>query len=114
MAQNPPVQYQISGVLMVVSGMFNGFLSLLYIALFIWVCIGVFWFVTAAMGAWQAFIGWQMYNGQVSPQAKMSTMVGIGGGLLSFNIFAIGASVFGFMQLGDDEVVGWLEQNGVA
>ena len=109
-----PQPYKTAGLMNLIGGVFTLMTSLMWVLSFIWVCIGVFWFVTAAMGAWQAFIGWQMYNGQVSPQAKMSTMVGIGGGLLSFNIFAIGASVFGFMQLGDDEVVGWLEQNGVA
>ena len=55
-----------------------------------------------------------MYQGQVTPAGKTGTIAGIVGGLLSFNIISAGASAFAFMQLGNDEVVGWLEQNGVS
>ena len=36
---------RVAGLLMVVSGLWNGFMSLLYILLMVWVCVGIFWLV---------------------------------------------------------------------
>jgi len=109
-----PQPYKTAGIVNMVCGIFNLLYSASMILSLIWVCVGAWWIIPAAASAFQIFIGFQMYQGQVSPQAKNSAIAGIAGGLMSFNILCAIGSVFAFMQVGDDEVVGWLEQNGVA
>jgi len=77
-------------------------------------CTAIWLVLSIPMGAFTAYVGWQMYQGQVSPQAKIGSILGIVAGVIGCNIFAVGASAFAFMQLGDDQVAGWLEQNGVS
>jgi len=76
-------------------------------------CFGLTFFLSLAAGAFQAYVGFQMYQGQVSPQAKVGTIVGIVGAVFSCNPISLLAGGWAFMQLGDDQVAGWLEQNGV-
>lgn len=109
-----PQPYKTAGLVNMICGAFNLLYSLGMVLSLIWVCIGIWWLIPAAASGFQAFIGYQMYSGQVSPQAKNSAIAGIAGGLCSFNLLCAAGSVFAFMQVGDDEVVGWLEQNGVA
>ena len=90
------------------------FFNLMWIISTIWFCVGLFFFIPAAAGGYQAYIGWQMYNGEPSPAAKNAAIAGIIGGVLSFNIISAAGSVFAMMQVGNDDVKGWLEQHGAA
>jgi hypothetical protein len=97
-----------------IAGGLNLFFSLGTALSLLIMCVGVWWLIPAAAAGFQTYVGYQMYSGQVSPHAKNSTIAGIAAGVLSFNLLCAAASAFAFMQVGDDEVVGWLEQNGVA
>ena len=68
--------------------------------------------IPAAAGAYQAWIGWQMFNGTPTPAAKNAAIAGIVGSLFGMNILSAAGSVFALMQVGNDDVKGWLEQHG--
>ncbi len=109
-----PAPYKTAGICNLISGALGVMFNLMWVLSLIWVCIGVFWLIPAAAHGYQAWIGWQMYNGEPSPAAKNAAIAGIVGGIFGFNIFSIGLSGFAFMQVGTDEVKGWLEQHGAA
>ena len=108
-----PQAYKNAGIANLISGFLSVSANGLMFLSLVWVCIGVIWLVPLAAGFYQCYVGYQMFQGQVTPAAKNGTIAGIVAGVCAFNIFSIGGSAFAFMQLGDDEVAGWLEQNGV-
>ena len=107
-----PAPYKTAGIVNLACGAFTALTNFLWFFSLVWICIGVFWLIPMAAGGYQAWIGWQMYNGTPSPAAKNAAIAGIVGGLFGMNIFTFAGSVFAFMQVGNDEVKGWLEQNG--
>jgi hypothetical protein len=109
-----PAPYKTAGMVNLICGAFSVFVNLMMVLSLIWVCIGVLWLIPAAAGGYQAWIGWQMYNGEPSPAAKNASIAGIVAGLFSMNILCAAGSAFAFMQVGNDEVKGWLEQHGAA
>ena len=108
-----PQNYKNAGLANLIGGGLNLMTSLMAILSLIWVCIGIFWVIPAAASAYQAYVGWQMFQGQPVAAAKNGSIAGIVGGLFNFNIISVACGGFAFMQLGNDEVAGWLEQNGV-
>lgn len=108
-----PNDYKTAGILNLVGGGLTLLVSGLYFLSLIWVCVGVVYLVPMAMGAWQAYVGFNMNNGQPQGQAKTAAIVGIVSGVLTFNIIALIASVVAMMNVNKPEVAGWLEQQGV-
>ncbi len=109
-----PQPYKTAGIVNMICGVLNIFFSLSMIMGLIWVCIGIWWFIPAAASAYQTYVGWQMYNGQATNAAKNASIAGMAGAFFSGNWLLILGGAFAFMQVGNDEVAGWLEQNGVA
>lgn len=97
-----PAPYQTAALCNLVSGGFNVFVGLVYLM----ACYGI---LVIPIGAWQIMVGLKMKNGEKDPNAKNSLIAGIVAGLITFDIIALGAAAFGFMQMGQEEVVGWLE-----
>ena len=50
---------RVSGLLMVLSAMWNGLLSFIYVLSLVWVCVGVLWFIPAllAVGVFACGVG---------------------------------------------------------
>lgn len=109
-----PANYKTAGIVNVICGALNILFSLSMIMGLIWVCVGIWWFIPLAASGYQAFIGWQMYQGQPTAAAKNGSIAGIAGAVLSGNLLLALGGAFAFMQLGQDEVAGWLEQNGAS
>ncbi len=107
-----PNDYKNAGIANIIGGALNVMMALLWTLSLIWICIGLFWLVPAAMGAWQIMVGLKMYNGEPNSSAKNATIAGLVAGALNFNIMSIGAGIFAFMMLGKPEVAGYLESNG--
>jgi hypothetical protein len=55
-----------------------------------------------------------MYNGEPTPAAKNAAIAGIVGGFLAGPVLPALGSIFVFVQLGRDDVKGWLETHGVS
>jgi uncharacterized membrane protein HdeD (DUF308 family) len=109
-----PAPYKTAGLVNLICGGWTVMWNLAVAVSLLVACIGVFWLIPAAAGGYQAYIGWQMYNGEPTPAAKNAAIAGIVGGLFGFNPFTAAGSIYAFMQVGNDEVKGWLEQHGAA
>lgn len=109
-----PAPYKTAGIVNLVCGAFTLITNLMWALSLLLFCVGVFWLIPAAAGGYQAWIGWQMYNGEPSPAAKNAAIAGIVGALFGINPLTALGSVFAFMQIGNDDVKGWLEQHGAA
>ena len=97
-----PAPYKTAAICNLVSGVLN---ILVGLSLFFF-CYPV---ISIAIGGWQIMIGMKMNNGEKDDNAKNSLIAGAVGSLITFNILGLLVAGFGFMQMGQDEVVGWLE-----
>ena len=97
-----PALYKTAAMCNLISGGLNVLVGLMYL----FVCYGI---IIIPLGGWQLMVGMKMNNGEKDGNAKNSLIAGIVAGVLTFNILSIAVAAYGFMQLGDDEVVGWLE-----
>lgn len=107
-----PAPYKTAGIVNLVCGGVSLFVNVMVVLSTF--CIAFPWLLPAAAGGYQAWIGWQMYNGEPSPAAKNAAIAGIIAGVCTFNPLSLLGSIFAFMQVGNDEVKGWLEQHGAA
>lgn len=106
-----PQQYKTAGLLNLVAGLFNITTGLALTLSLLLLCVGPFWLIPMGMGIWQLVVGIGMQGGKPNANAKTATIVGIVAGVLNLNIITVVLSVMAYMQLGDPEVAGFLEQN---
>lgn len=97
-----PEAYKTAALMNLIGGAIN----ILFGLAWIWLCVGI---IPLGAGAFQIFVWLKMKDGAPHPQAKMSLIVGIVGGIFGFNIFGIAASAFGFMNITKPETVAFLE-----
>jgi hypothetical protein len=104
-----PTAYKNAGLGNLIGGLFSAFTAFAMLMSLIWVCIGVFWLIPLGASCWQAFVGWQMYQGQPVANAKTASIVGVVSALCSFNMVAAMGGGFAMMQFNEPDVAGWLE-----
>jgi hypothetical protein len=97
-----PAPYKTAAMCNLVSGGLNLLVGFFYL----FVCYGL---LIMPIGAWQVMVGMKMNNGEKDDNAKNSLIAGIVGSLITFNLLGAAIAGFGFLQMGQDEVVGWLE-----
>jgi hypothetical protein len=95
-------------MLMMVGGVLNAVTSFFWFISLIWVCVGIFWLVPLAVGAWQAWVGYQMNSGQRQPSAKMAAIAGLVSGVFAMNPIPIVASLLAMTKVQKPEIVGYL------
>ncbi len=83
----PPVQYQVSGVLMLMSGLFNGFLAFIWFIGFIWLCIGIMWLIPMAVACGEVFLGILVLAGVRVPGVQVMSILGAVNSMLLFNMW---------------------------
>jgi hypothetical protein len=106
-----PAAYKNAAMANMIGGGITILFSLMWILAFIWICVGLLWVVPMAAGGYQLYIGMDMNKGEANPASKNAAIAGLIGSVCTFNIISIAASAFAFMQIGDDEVAGWIESN---
>jgi len=87
MSSSPPVQYQISGGLMLISGLFNGFLSLLWFVMLVWFCVGMMWLIPFAMACVEIVVGILVLAGVRVPGVQVVSILGGINSLFLFNMW---------------------------
>ena len=97
-----PAPYKTAAMCNLVSGGLNILVGLAYLIF----CYGI---IIIPIGAWQVMVGMKMNNGEKDENAKNSLIAGIVGGLITLDLLGAAIAGFGFLQMGQDEVVGWLE-----
>jgi hypothetical protein len=104
-----PKAYKDGGVAVLVSGIFNVMTAGIWVLSLFWICIGFFWLIPMAIGAWQAWVGYQMMQGQPNGQAKTASIAGIVAGVLNLNPIGIIGAIFGMMACDKPETRAFLE-----
>ncbi|MEQ1572297.1 MAG: hypothetical protein ABMA64_42125 [Myxococcota bacterium] len=77
-------------------------------------CFGIWFAIGVFAGGYQAWIGWQMFQGTPVPSGKTAAIAGLVGSLFGWNPLAFLASAGGFYLVGQEDVKGFLEQHGAA
>ncbi|MCB9676592.1 MAG: hypothetical protein H6737_15860 [Alphaproteobacteria bacterium] len=109
MSSQPPVQYQISGVLMLISGFFNGFLSLMWFVMLIWLCVGVMWLIPLTVACVEIVIGILVLAGVRVPGVQVVSILGAINSMFLFNMWgAIMEGIAAVLQF-QPQVTGYLE-----
>lgn len=104
-----PADYKNAGICNLVAGIVNVGLAGIWVLSLIWVCVGLLWLVPMAIGAWQAWVGYQMMQEQRDPNARNAALVGMVVSVVNCNLIALACSVVGWVMLDKPEVKAWLE-----
>ncbi|MCA9569692.1 MAG: hypothetical protein KC656_17720 [Myxococcales bacterium] len=82
-----PMEYQISGVLMVVSGLFNLMISGIYVLGLIWVCVGVLWLIPMFVALAEIAVGAMALAGVRVPGLQVVSIMGMISSMFMCNIW---------------------------
>lgn len=103
-----PQSYQTAGILMLISGILTTLVSLGLILSLIWLCIGVFWVLTLAVGVAEIAIGAMILGGGKQPSGKVVAILGIIAGFLSGNMIGVVLEIVAVIMLSNAEVTAYL------
>lgn len=111
-AMTAPADYKTAGTLMIVSGVLNLMASFAFIGIFIWVCVGAFWFVTLGLAIFELVIGIGVSSGQPKGNAKTVAILGIINSVLCGNVIGLILQIIALTKLGTAESQAFLEDHG--
>ncbi|TNE84447.1 MAG: hypothetical protein EP330_29990 [Deltaproteobacteria bacterium] len=101
-----PNDYKTAGILMLVAGCINLILVGIWQRSFLCLCFPAW--ITALTALGEIAVGGMILSGSKVPQAKLVSIAGIVGGLLSLSMMAVGLEVFATITLGKPEVEEYL------
>jgi hypothetical protein len=101
--QEPPSPYRVAGALMIVSGLLNGGLAVVYVLSLAFVCVGLLWIVPLALAIGEALVGLLMVLGVPMRFGTVAAVAGIVNGALLFDAPAVAMQVLAMMFLNHDE-----------
>jgi hypothetical protein len=78
----------------------------------IWVCIGVFWVLTLAVGVAEIAIGAMILGGGKQPSGRLVAILGIVAGFLSGNMIGVVLEIVAVVMLSNAEVTAYLTDDG--
>lgn len=104
--EDMPNDYKTAGILMLVAGLINLILVFIWQLSFLCLCLPAW--VTALTAIGELATGAMILSGKKVPQAKMVSIAGIVGGLLSLSMMAVGLEVFATITLGKPEIEEYL------
>lgn len=107
-----PESYKQAGLGNVVGGVLNVLTAGVWFISLIWVCVGILWLVPMALGAAQAWFGYQMHEGKPVENGKLWGIIGIVCGLFNFNPISTVASVLAMMKAGEPDSIAYLSSGG--
>jgi len=103
-----PQDYKTAGIFMLIAGILTIMVSLGLVMGLIWICVGVFWFLTLAAGIFEVIVGVGVMNGQFKPNAKTVSIIGIVAALLCGNIVGMVMEILAVVNFGKPEVANWM------
>lgn len=85
--EQTPMEYQISGMLMLISGLFNLVVSGIYVLALVWVCVGVLWFIPMLVAIGEIAVGAMVLAGVRVPGVQAMSVFGLINSILLCNIW---------------------------
>jgi hypothetical protein len=107
-----PKSYKDAGLMNLIAGILNIITAGVWTLSLIWLCVGIVWLIPLGVGAYQAYLGFQMQSGTPNAGAKNIGLIGLIAGVCNFNIFAIVLSVLAMQKAKEPEVAGYLSSAG--
>lgn len=104
-----PMNYQISGMLMLISGLFNLFISGIYVLGLVWLCIGVFWLIPMMMAVGEVIVGVLALAGVRVPGLQIVSALGVVNSLVLCNIWGAAFEGIAVVLQSQGDVKGYLE-----
>lgn len=108
-----PQPYKNAAMCNIVGGLFNIAVNGLWALSLISSCVGIVVVplpaIVMAIGAWQAWVGLKMNNGERVENAAMVALVGAVVGFFSLSWLSTGLGVFSYLQAQDAESVAYLQ-----
>lgn len=112
--QNTALQeYQTAGTLMLASAALNIVTGAMLFISFVWVCVGVVWLIPILAGFYEAYVGFQMLQGQRQPSARTLSIVGLVCGAMNCNPIPVVLEAVALSKLGKPDVAGYLSDNSL-
>jgi len=99
-----PSDYTNAGLFMLIGAVFTAMASCLWIVYFIWVCVGVFWFLTLGVAIWAFIDGIRMSSGTPVAHAKMTVICALVAAVLCCNVIGIVMQIMALTSLLRPEV----------
>ncbi|MEM9195057.1 MAG: hypothetical protein AAGF12_38150 [Myxococcota bacterium] len=99
-----PQDYKTLGIFMLISGIMNVLVSISFVLVFIWICVGVVWILPLAGGIFEIVVAAQIMGGKPQPNAKTAAIMGLISGVICFNVIGIVLEILALVQLGKPEV----------
>ncbi len=107
-----PKEYKDAGAMLMFGGALNIITAGIWVLSLIWVCIGIMWLVPMAVGAWQAFVGWKMYSGEVQGTSKIAAIAGMVSAFFNLNPIAFVCGLLGMLNVDKPDAKAFLEHHG--
>jgi hypothetical protein len=101
-----PSDYKTAGILMLVAGLINLVLVGIWQLTFLCFCLPGWLTLFTAIG--EIVVGGMIVSGKHVPQAKMASIAGIVGGVLTLSMMAVGLEAFALVMLSKPEVEDYL------
>ncbi len=117
-AEGAPDAYKQAGMLMVVSGMTNLMVGLIWGCTGLSMCVSTYGIcflcpllgvVPLAVGVWEILEGNKVREGIWSPHLRTANVVGLVTGILTFHMIGVACEAFVLMQLNDPKVKAFLD-----
>lgn len=102
-----PNEYKNAGIAMLIAGLINMMLAGLFLLSSFCLCLNSWLTVLTALG--ELIVGGMILSGNRVPQAKVVSIAGLVGALLSFSMVGVGLEAFALMMLGKPEVEAYLK-----
>lgn len=107
-----PKSYKDAGLMHLIAGILNVITAGVWILTWIWLCVGILWFIPLGLAFWQIWVGYEMQAGRRNAAAGNMGLVGLLTSIFNFNVFAIALSAFAMMKAKEPEVAGYLASSG--
>jgi hypothetical protein len=82
-----PMEYQVSGMLMLISGLFNLMISGLYVLGLVWFCVGLLWFIPMFVAIGEIAVGAMVIAGVRVPGVQVMSVFGLVSSVFLCNIW---------------------------
>ncbi|MBT3221276.1 MAG: hypothetical protein HN348_19510 [Proteobacteria bacterium] len=104
-----PNDYKTAGIFMLIGGVMNFLIAIMWVFIFIWLCIGVCWIIPAGIALAELIMGIMIVQGNRQPSAMYVAILGIVNGVMLFNMWGMIMEILAVVWLTKPEVQEWMQ-----
>ena len=104
-------KYKDAGLMMLIASIFNLLSSLVWIGVWIWICVGVVWVIPLIFSVVELVKSIKIMNGERVMNPKLGAILGIIASVMNVNVISLVLDIIAIVNLGNMEVTHWLAGN---